>query len=840
MQTSSVGAVPFYKDKSRKERPLQELAPWMDYITDNLILNKDGSLLAGFRYEGIDPDNVDDHMVNHTTEQLEHAISSNFDERITLWWSTYRRRDDGYIDAEFDNKVSEELDSAYSAPFRGGRYYKVEHWLFVLYTGNTGVAKFSERIGQLVNEEGMNPISAFAKALFGSVSVNTSFLQDTKQLAMNIRNFEQILAGFIGSTPGLIYHRLVMGTLDTALFRIMNAASQEQKIDRPVESMLDSYLPANEVVAGEDVIRFTGNRGDRYAAIYGIKEWPAASNPMMMERLLSSDNEMLVTQIVRCLGREASLKVLSDVRNFHKMTRFSLFSTVLAKATGKTADPVAGKNSLYLQCEEALARLNSGGPNAAYVNFSVMLFNPDQHQLEAQCASVERIMSEQRMLAIRERMNLVPSYAAMMPGQWAAQTRYHLMGLDNIADMAPIYTMSPGPRHHPYFSEVFKRKVPPLAVFVDSYGCKYHFNPHVGQVGHAFLIAPTESGKTTLVAFMLSQFQKYPNANTFVFDRDHSCRIVTELHGGSHLDYASGRMKLNPFMLDDGTQHGRTWIRNFIVKLLDSSGYVCTPKDLEQIDEQIAFLLEHKDEYELSLSSFAALLHNHLEMGLGEWLRGRPYDIFDNVEDTFELSNWTTIEMREIAKIPKLMDMFMEYAFRRIDMRLTGKEVTFIYLEEASFLLQNPKFAETIADWLKTFRKKNAFLWLTIQSPDAIDGAVRSSLVDNIKTTILMYNYKYETHREYYKKNFGLNDALINRIGRLRRKREYMVVQDNFTRVFQTAFTPESLNYLRSEAQLQATFKRVREETGGRTGWHREYLAQAAQFKNMEFEDVEA
>ncbi|MGF6440592.1 VirB4 family type IV secretion system protein [Paraburkholderia youngii] len=840
MLTSSAGTVPFYKDKSQKERPLQEIVPWMDYITDTLILNKDGSLLAGFRYEGLDPDNIDDHRIDHTTEQLERAISTNFDERITLWWSTMRRRDDGYIESEFTNPVSGELDQAYSVPFRSGRFYKVEHWLFVLYTGNTGVANFSERVGQLINEEGMNPVVAFSKALFGSVSVNTAFLQDSKQLAMNIRMFEQILAGFIGSTPGLTYHRLGMGAFDQALFRILNAASQEQRIERPIESMLDSYLPANEVVAGEDVIRFTGNRGDRYAAVYGIKEWPSASNPMMMERLLSSDNEMLVTQIVRCLSREASVKVLSDVRNFHKMTRFSLFQTVMAKATGKQADPIAGKNALYLQCEEALARLNSGGPNSAYVNFSVMLFNRDHHQLEQQCAEVERIMSEGRLLAIRERMNLVPTYASMLPGQWAFQTRYHLMGVDNIADMAPIYTMSPGPRFHPYFSEVFKKKMPPLAVFVDSYGGKYHFNPHVGQVGHAFVIAPTESGKTTLVSFLLSQFQKYPNANTFVFDRDHSCRIVTELHGGSHQDYAAGDMKLNPFALDDGTQYGRTWIRNFIVKLLDSSGYTCTPADLEQIDDRVRFLLENRANYKLSLSSFAAQVSGRLEEALGEWLKGRPYDIFDNEEDTFELSNWTTIEMREIAKTPKLMDMFMEYAFRRIDMRLTGKEVTFIYLEEASFLLQNAKFAETIADWLKTFRKKNAFLWLTIQSPDAIDGAVRSSLVDNIKTTILMYNYKYETHRDYYKKNFGLSDALINRIGRLRQKREYMVVQDNFTRVFQTAFSPDSLNYLRSEAQLQAVYKRVQAETGGRPGWHREYLAQAAQFKNMEFQDAEA
>lgn len=55
--------------------------------------------------------------------------------------------------------------------------------------------------------------------------------------------------------------------------------------------------------------------------------------------------------------------------------------------------------------------------------------------------------------------------------------------------------------------------------------------PHVGQVGHAILIAPTESGKTTFVNFCLSQFQKYGDVNTFIFDRDQSVKITTFLHG---------------------------------------------------------------------------------------------------------------------------------------------------------------------------------------------------------------------------------------------------------------------------------------------------------------------
>ncbi|MFP3637942.1 VirB4 family type IV secretion system protein [Paraburkholderia sp. SIMBA_054] len=832
---------PFYKDMGKKERPLQELLPYMVYVTDDMLLNKDGSLMVGFEYEGLDPDNVDDNLIDYATEQLQHAIGSNFDERVTLWWSTLRRKDDSYLESHFDNEVAKRLDDAYSQQFRRGRFYKVKHWLFVLFTGSTGVSGFMDRASQMINEEGMNPIAAFVKSMFGAVSVNSAFMRDAKQLAQNIRAFEQVLAGFVGTTPALKMHRLNMRRMDNALFQIVNPASPEQVVNRPMESMLDSYLPANELVAGEDVLRFTGNRGDRYAAVYGIKEWPSNSNPMMLEGLLSSDNEMLVTQIVRCMGREASAKIITETRNFHKMTQHSLMSTVMSKVTGKKPEPMAGKASLYQQCERSLARLNEGGPPSAFVNVSVMLFDRDQSDLEDRCKEVERILSQKTLLTIRERMNLLPSYAAMLPGQWAMQSRYHLLGVDNVADIAPIYTMNPGPSHHPYFSEVFGSKQPAHAMFVDSYGGKYSFVPHVGQVGHAILIAPTESGKTTLVTFLASQFTKYPKANIFIFDRDHSCRTVTGLMGGANLDYQAGKMKLNPFALDDGTPQGRAWIRNFIVRLLDLSGHDCTPKDKEEIDKGIVEMLDSKNRSK-TLSTFAAGLSSHLEVALGEWLHGRPYDIFDNEVDEFELSQWTTIEMKELSKIPPLMDMFMEYAFRQIDIRLSAdpKQVTFIYLEEASFLLQNPKFAAAIADWLKTFRKKNAFLWLTIQSPDSINGEIKSSLVDNIKTTILMYNQKVEMHREYYKVNFGLSDAQVNMIKHLRPKREYMFVQDKFTRVVQTAFTPESLNFLRSEAHLQAIFKQYADTRESNPNWLDEYLEAAGRVKNMEFENAEA
>lgn len=833
---------PIYKEAGKKERPLQEIVPYMTYVTDDMVLNKDGSLLVGYEYEGLDPDNIDDQLIDFSTEQLQQAISANFDERVTLWWSTMRRRDSGYLDGDFDNEIAKRLDDEYAAQFRNGRFYTVKHWLFVLYTGQTGVAGFADRMSQMINEDGVNPIAAFGKALFGGVSVNSAFTRDAKLLAQNVRNFDQLLAGFVGTTPALTMKRMSMRKLDNALFQVINPASPEQQIERPIDSMLDSYLPANEVVVGEDVIRFTGNRGDRYGAVYGIKEWSSHSNPMMLESLMSSDNEMLVTQIVRCMSREGSAKVITDVRNFHKMTQHTLMSTLISKATGKRAEPIAGKAALFQQCERALARLNEGGPPSAYVNVSVMVFDRDQERLENRCAEVERILAQKTLHVIRERMNLFPSYAAMLPGQWAMQTRYHLMGVDNVADMAPIYTMNPGPTHHPYFTEVYGRKMPAHAMFVDSYGGKFSFVPHVGQVGHAILVAPTESGKTTFVTFMASQFMKYPDANVFIFDRDHSCRTVTAIHGGTHLDYRAGMMKLNPLLLDDGTPEGREWVRRFIIRMIAISGHECDAEDRLDIDRALRELYGRKEDHELRLSTLAADLKHELTVALSEWLHGGVYGIFDNVEDEFKLERWTTIEMKEISKIPQLMDMFMEYAFQQISLRLdeNSKQVTFIYLEEASFLLKNPKFADAIEDWLKTFRKKNAFLWLTVQSPDAINGDIMSALVDNIKTTILMYNNKVEKHREYYKKNFALTDAQVDMIKQLRAKREYLIVQDKFTRVVQTAFTPPALNFLRSEAHLQQIFKKARATADTNEGWVDDYLMEVGRVKNMEFADADA
>lgn len=840
MSKAGEGYAPIYLDHANEEdRPLQELVPCMTYATENIILNKDGSLMVGFEYSGLDPDNIDDEIVDHAHAELQRAINANFDERFTLWWTTKRKRTYSYLRQSFNNEVSARVDAAYAKRFRGGYFYRMHHWLFVLFTGNTGVDRVMDRARHLSSEENMSMPAAYMKASLSSVSTSEGLLRDRSQLELNVKAFEQCLSAFVGATPALSLRLLSERDLDGALFQILNPASENDVVERPRDVMLDSWLPANSVVIGRDVIRFTGNKGDRYAAVYGAKQWPAATTPMALEALLKSDNELVISQIVRCMGKEASEKELTEVRNFLQMTQYTMFDSVMAKVANRKPTPAPGKADLVAEAENALKRLTNGGPNSAYYNLSIMVFDHNRQVLERRCAGIERILSTKRLLALRERENLGPSYVAMLPGQWAWQSRYVLLSNDNIADLAPIYTMNPGPAVHAHFSEVLKRRVPAHAMFVDAYGCQYRWVPHVGQVGHAILIAPTESGKTTFVNFCLSQFQKYAGyegggVNTFIFDRDESVKITTMLHGGKHLDYKSGTMLLNPFALDGGTENGRTWVREFIIDMLRESGYKTNSEDTENIDDVIKRMYESDFRNPRTLSTFATRARPEIAQALGEWLKGRPYDIFDNEENNFKLESWTCIEMKEIAAIPRLFELFMTYAFRTIDLALDGRP-TFIYLEEASFLLKIDSFAKKIGDWLKTLRKKNAFVWLTVQSPDSINGDVRTDLIDNIKTTILMYNRKVNAHRKFYKENFALSDAQINRVGRLRPKLEYMFVQDNFTRVVQTVFTDEVLPYLRSEKHLQTVFQKHQASSKTNPNWLDDYVAEVATIKPIDY-----
>lgn len=816
-----------------ESKPLQALCPWIDFITPELVLNKDGSLLAAFRYSGVDPDNLNGAKVESVTSRFESACKQ-LDKRVTAWWILDKRRDYTYSQGEFVNETAAEIDQLYSKSFRAGKRYSMDYVLYLLFSGESGTSKFFDRV-QNIQASGRPIGTALIEAVKESLSGRRSFARDTGVLRENIRTFKRILTAFTNTAPIKTRQLTKHNGFDRALATLLNRASDPIRHAKPDGSMLDSWAPANYVAASADTIQFTGNTRTVYAAALGVIKWPTTTSPMLFESLAKLDMEMTICQIVRFLNSKEATAEIQKAIEYYNLTQYNLVTHAVAKSTGAEPEPKPGRRKQLLECQDAQESIGAGGAGYCYHNLTVFIYGDSQTQLDDHVRTADTLLGQAEFGIIRERINALPSFCAMLPGQWAMQSRYDMLSLENVADCAPLYTIDEGTRVHEWYSDmVYRRNVPVVTTFGNQYLGRWNFTSHVGQVGHLLLIAPTGGGKTTFVNFIASQFQRYGKVYTYMFDRDYSCKIVTLLHDGTHIDLKSGKTRFNPLLpLIDGSDDGLLFCREYVLRRLTEGGYTPDADDRNSVDHALS---QMQAQYDLhshngvpTLSKLAALLPMHLTNQLGEWLAGRPYGMFDNEEDDFSISDWTTIEMKDMMKVDRVAAAFMDYAFRKIYSKLDGTP-TFIYLEEVTFLLKDPRFAAMIDDWLKTFRKKNAFIWMTIQSPESVsDSDIAATILDNIFSFLMLYNEKVEPHREAYKTYFALEEHHVDLIKMLTPKRDYLLVQNSDKgagtqcRVITTDFSKEVLARLRSEQAVLKIFERHYATRATNRNWKQNY-----------------
>ena len=828
--------IKFRYDSDEDGHPLQALCPWIDFITPGLVLNKDGSILAAFDYTGVDPDDLYDEQVDSITKHMQ-RVYERFDSRITAWWIVDKRRDHTYAQGEFQNETAAELDKLYSVGFTAGKHFSIRYTLYLLYTGGTGANKFLDRVTRIQQETGNSVPSSFFSAIKESLSTGKDFARDKGTTRENIAAFERIIETFTTTAP-LRLKRLIGDDFTSALSALLNRADHDTYRKKPAKrALLDAWLPMNYMTCGPDVLRFEGNSKQLFAGVLGMARWPDETTPMLFEGLAKMDLEFTICQIVRFLDVAESAETINKAIEYYELTQYGLISHAVAKASSQTPEVKPGRGQLLDECKDAREQLGADGITFAYHNMSIFVYGGSRDEVKRNCNLVTTNLSTLHFTVIRERQNAGPSFAAMLPGQWSQQSRYELLSIDNVANVTPIYTMQEGSRLHDFFStRIYNRPVPALAVFGNTYGGRFNFTPHVDQVGHMIIIAPTGGGKSTFVNFCLSQFQRYGKVNTFVFDRNMSCKVVTKLHDGTYINIKGSPVRWNPFSVmmpnKDGTpsKEGKLWVREFILRRLAEGGLQATADDRMELDEKLGMMERSfiKNKEPMSMTALCTQLSVRLKDELSEWLAGRPYGMFDNEEDDFSLGNWTTIELSSIMSVDRLARAFMDYAFRKVYDALDGTP-TMIYLEEASFLLNDTRFGSMIDEWAKTLRSRNAFLWMTIQSPQSVTNSeMATTILDNFPNFLLLANPKIEQHREAYKKNFALADHQVDMIANLQPKRDYLLVQAENTRVMTTDFSKETLAYLRSEKTVLNIFEKYENDPNPSGDWKRRYLDEVA------------
>ncbi|MDK2126263.1 VirB4 family type IV secretion system protein [Parachitinimonas caeni] len=822
-------------------RSSAELLPYLftQGHQQSLVVNKDAGLLACFELAGVDAEALENTEVNLLARKLATQLARQDQWPPIIWLTVNRQVQPPPPPRELAHPMARTFDQALRAPLLASRNLVNSHYLSLLAPATSNRHAWLDRFRhhyQRTGQLGQAVIETLRSTLLG----DQAFAYMAGELDAASLRFEEILKEFSDSLKELGLQRLSGQRLLGFLHGMASPLHESQeRVAVPQDVPLDTWLGDCVIYPHGKVIQLVGSQ-TRYAAALSIKAWPIrpdGTRPRMLESLLRLPVEMRVSLCWRILPREEALSRLTRKIRFYEAASRPLASYIMALTKGKDDKPTeppkedAGAVEAVKALKDTEASLQSRHGALGYGNLTILIFADTPAQLEQDVARVEETLRQKRLTPIRETLHLTSAFAGSLPGQWGELVRWRELTADQVADLAPIHTIDRGQRINHYLTEQTGRTIPALAQFLTEHGTLFNFNFHVNDYGHTLVIGRTRGGKTVLINMLTLAWQAYGKVRVIRLDRDRSCRIATLITGGIWIDTASDRARVNPLIHLSDTRH-RRFLCNWLEQLASSFGHAVSAEDSTEIARCLDIMAKELSPSLWRLGTFSLhLRRQELKQAFAPWVEGGAYaSVFDHAVDDMALSDNLCVDLGGILQSPRAVEHFFALFLYRIEDLLNHQPddervPTFIYLEEGGVMLKYPWFAREADSLLKRLGKKLAHLVITVQSPEDVES-IRASARDNIATKIFIPSPRVsnESLSQIYASEFDLNPRQLEQIIHATPKRQYLVKQDELSRLITTNLTPEALYFLRSDKLAQDLFDRHWRGGQGVVGWEKAYL----------------
>jgi type IV secretion system protein VirB4 len=786
-----------------------DLLNWGFLVDDGppaVVLQKDGSLLAGWRYRGPD-------FSAATTEEID-ALSAHVNDALL--------------------------------PF-------TDNWMFHVDAIRRSAATyradcFPDPICQLIDDERRETHQAFRRRVGGQFEtsyyfvatypppgdaiarVAQFFVQSENRHARRDRDssraWENLLAKYRGAlsglesrlSPRLAFRALRADDLITHLHESLTGLSHHLRTP-PHGAYLDSVLSDQELVGGfEPTI---GRDSIRIVAIQGYPDFSRAGDVDALNSL--GFGFRWSTRIVPVGTREAAGLIRRHQLQWFKKRKgaASWAQELVSNGRARPAnsdDAVWQDQDARAMAEDAAAAAASnahGDVRFCYTTQTAVIMNEDADAAAQSAVELLTTLADAGFTGRVETVNALEAYLGSLPGHGYPNLRRPLMSTRNVADLLPLTSVWPGLSHNP--SPFFPANSPPLLWARTAGATPFRLNIHDSDVGHTLIFGPTGAGKSVLLGLLAAQFRRYPGAQVFAFDVGYSMWTLATAAGALHQDLAAGRpdaLRLQPLaMIDEAAE--RAWAAEWIETLVGLQGLTITPQLRARIDRGLELLARneraHRTLTELSVQvqheALAAALRPFTVAGhYGELLDASSDDLRPADFEVFELKHLLALDDR--VAVPVLL-----YLFRCVERRL-GTRPTLIEIDEAWIALMHSLFGPRIHQWLLTLRKQNAAVVLATQSPAQFEQLpFRHTVLDSCPTKIYLPNPDAATPAQIgLYRELGLNAREIESIARAVPKRHYYFKSPRGSRLFELGLGPVALAFL--AGQSGATMDETRRAVG--------------------------
>ena len=505
----------------------------------------------------------------------------------------------------------------------------------------------------------------------------------------------------------------------------------------PENLVFDDLLVSRDVYfpSGARHMEYHGNT-TRYAAWLAIAQYSTETMTRVLDGLFQVPGEFSLVQSFDVFEKQAALAFLDD-KIKHNVAWTSYGQEIL--------------NEL----NEIINAVQSDRVQICRHRFALQVFADSPTVLETAVKGMTAAVEANGILVKRETQAIEPLYWSQYPGLEPFSVRERVITTANLADLVTFSALGEGIDRCSWGPW-------PTAVFKTLGGSEYSFTFHKTEVdlelGHTLIIGGSNSGKTTLISFLMTNALKYPGMKILNFDRLQGMEVATRLQGGIYIDF-QGEPLMNPLHLSDNPVN-RTFLNTFLCWLSGTSSDTDKQLIADAIDSSYSLAKEDRTLAGLQLA-FGLKDEDSVMAGMEKWLPGGAYGhYFTGKKDSLNFDNpIVTFDMSSVMTMPEVLGPMALYLFHRLEMSIHENPSPFLlFIDEFRNYLAAPAFAEQFTKAAQEYRKLNGVVVAAMQDAAHIykDEIGRQSL-NNFGTYILYPAINAD--EAAYQQGFGLTHA---------------------------------------------------------------------------------
>lgn len=771
-----------------KAKGFADLLNYAALVDSGVIQCKDGSLLAGFFYQGEDVQSITAERLGQISLRTNAALAK-FDSEWVSYFEAVRLETQTYSPPDashFPDTVSRMIDAERRTFFsKSGRHFETEHAIILQFIPPL---RRKSRVVEMMYDDDASEEKPADRAL---------------------KTFNRALEEFADSMSDVVRLRRMGGfTVEDAhgrehlrdeLVNFLNAVitGDPEPINvPPVPMYLDAYLGGQELWTGD-----TPRYGDKFVCCVAIEGFPAASYPGIFDLLNHLAIPYRFSTRMIYLSQHEALAVLNKYKRKWTQKVRGFWSQVF-----KTQNGTINEDALLMarETEIAITEAQSAQVTYGYYTPLIVLMGEDRAELLENARIVAREIRREGFAARVETLNTMQAWLGSLPGHPYPNVRRPLLHTLALADMLPLSSVWPGRAENP--CPFYPEGSPPLLQGATTGATPFRLNLHTGDVGHTLIFGPTGAGKSVLLATIAASHLRYPGATITAFDKGGSMLPLCLATGGTHYEPAGDASGLGfcPLQhIDSDPDAG--WAEEWLATLFElQAGRKPSPEQKAAIHAAIRSMRQRPGHR--SLSDFLTTVQDmELRNAIQHYAVDGPLgELLDAKEDNLAEGHFSVFEIEELMNrgdsdaIPVLL-----YLFRRFEKRLRGQPALLI-LDEAWIMLGHEVFRAKIREWLKVLRKANCAVVLATQSlSDAVRSGIMDVLAESCPTKILLPNPEAERGgsehtpgpRDHYA-NLGLNERQVQLLTYATKKRDYYYVSPEGQRLFTLELGPVALSFV--------------------------------------------